>query len=278
MIKVGTFNLNNLFSRYNFEGEIISIPPKTEKIEDFTFTDGSFKTRTYFGRLVQAKKTKDTETIANRIKRIDLDIIAVQEVEDIEVLKYFNEKYLGGMYSDVVLVEGNDKRHIDVGILSKMGIGAITSYQAFEHPQLPGERIFSRDLLQVEILDETYKKIFTIYNTHLKSNYVPFTEDQEAGKKEANEKRKLQAEAISMIISSYQDSNSKFILLGDMNDGLGSEYLLPMQKFRDEQLINAIVNPLESRKTKPETEDHGNGPKTAAWSNRYINKGGVIKH
>jgi len=61
---------------------------------------------------------------------MDVDVLAVQEVEDIDILKRFNreKKYgLDGLYKYQVLVEGNDDRLIDIRILSKLPIGAITS-------------------------------------------------------------------------------------------------------------------------------------------------------
>lgn len=44
------------------------------------------------------------------------DILAVQEVEHIKILKQFNSDFLNGMYEHVVLIEGNDTRFIDVGV------------------------------------------------------------------------------------------------------------------------------------------------------------------
>jgi hypothetical protein len=51
-----------------------------------------------------------------------------------------------------VLVEGNDPRLIDVGLLSKLPLGGITSWQEVPDLSDPSRPLFSRDLLQVEIL------------------------------------------------------------------------------------------------------------------------------
>ena len=83
---------------------------------------------------------------------MDVDVLTVQEVEHIGILKRFNRDHLEKLYPHVVLIEGNDQRFIDVGILSKLPIGAIVSYQTAARPDEPNRRVFSRDLLQVEIL------------------------------------------------------------------------------------------------------------------------------
>jgi hypothetical protein len=50
----------------------------------FTFDDpAGFKLRKYKGRLVREKAAAERKLIADRIKRMDLDVLAVQEVEDV---------------------------------------------------------------------------------------------------------------------------------------------------------------------------------------------------
>jgi len=133
-ITIGTFNLNNLFSRYNFSGEIKAIKSNDTEIDskvEYVFEEEeNYRIRTYKGKLVKGKPDDERETIAERINRMDVDVLAVQEVEDIDILKRFNreKKYgLDGLYKYQVLVEGNDDRLIDIRILSKLPIGAITS-------------------------------------------------------------------------------------------------------------------------------------------------------
>lgn len=60
---------------------------------------------------------------------MDLDVLAVQEVEDIDTLRQFGRDDLGGLYPHVVLIEGNDPRLIDIGLLSKLPVGGVTSWQ-----------------------------------------------------------------------------------------------------------------------------------------------------
>ena len=220
--------------------------------------------------MVREKGEEDTEEIARRIRDVmNVDVLAVQEVEHIEILKQFNQRYLGGLYPYVVLVEGNDQRLIDVGILSKLPIGAITSHQTAVHPEKPDQRVFSRDLLQVEILNHNREKLFTLYNKHLKSHYVPFNQDQEQGAIAANQRRRRQAETIARVISRMERPNSRFILTGDMNDPPNSDFLTPMLTIDGQPLLNTLTEPKETRPPKKETSGQGDGPQNTAWTNRF---------
>jgi endonuclease/exonuclease/phosphatase family metal-dependent hydrolase len=270
-IRVGTFNLNNLFSRFNFQGEVDETPAAGAGGITLTFSDGEFKVRTFAGRLVKEKDPAATAKIANRITNaIQADVLAVQEVEHIEILKEFNRDHLGSLYPHIVLVEGNDARLIDVAVMSKLPIGIVVSHQTAVHPDDPGDRVFSRDLLQVEILDSSRNnKLFTLYNTHLKSHFVPFGEDPEAGAEEANKLRKRQAETIARIICKMERPNSRFVLTGDMNDPPDSEFLAPMLSVEQQELVNALANPAETRPPKPETPGQGPGPQTRSWTTRF---------
>lgn len=270
MVRVGTFNLNNLFSRFNFQGEVGAIPTEGTGGITLTFDQDQFTARTFMGRLVRAKDSTETREIARRIKEVmNADVLAVQEVEHIEVLKQFNREHLGNLYPHIVLVEGNDSRLIDVGILSKLPIGTIVSHQTAVHPDEPNRRVFSRDLLQVEILHHNGNKLFTIYNTHLKSHFVSAEEDPVQGAIDANNRRKRQAETISRILGRMERSNSRFVLVGDMNDPPDSEFLAPMLTVDNHPLVNALANPSETRPAKAETPGQGPGPQSKAWTHRF---------
>lgn len=278
-ISVGTFNLNNLFSRYNFKGEIKAIKDNSTTVNSqisYEFTDGDvYRFRTFMGKLVKAKNIKDTETIADRILRMNVDVLAVQEVEDIDILKQFNNEYLNGLYKYVVLIEGNDPRLIDVGILSKYPIGQIVSWQQAVHKSNPDKKVFGRDLLQVDILSKSRtKKLFTIFNNHLKSQFIPFGQNKVKGEKSNNLRRKHQSEVMKDIILSQMRPNSKFIILGDMNDSPNSKPLKPFIKNADLDLFNALKSPKETRPSKHDTPM----PSTTAWTHRFKEPGKPAKY
>lgn len=269
-ITVGTFNLNNLFSRFNFKGEIDAIRRLDTTLDGelkYEFGVGdTWKIRTYRGGLVKAKKAEDTDLIAERIKKMKVDVLAVQEVEDIDILRQFNREHLDWMYRYVVLIEGNDPRLIDVGVLSKLPIGGITSWQHAVHPDDPTRAVFGRDLLEVDILSPSRsRKLFTLFNSHLKSHYVDFKEDPVAGERSNNERRTRQAEITAEIVKARTRPDSHFIVLGDMNDPPNSPCLQPLVGNSKLRLTNALSNPVETRSPKHDKPP----PPSTAWTHRY---------
>jgi endonuclease/exonuclease/phosphatase family metal-dependent hydrolase len=279
-VTVGTFNLNNLFSRYNFAGAITELKkpgPAGGLTVRYEFTDAeTYRVRSFRGALVKAKDPKDTAKIAERIRTMDVDVLAVQEVEHVGILREFNRDALNGLYRHVVLIEGNDPRFIDVGVLSKLPIGAIGSFQTAVHPDDTSTRVFGRDLLEVEILTEDRKrKLFTLYNTHLKSHFGD-NDDGGEGKKRNDARRRRQAEMVSTIIGARQQPNSRFILAGDMNDPPDSAPLKSMRTVEGRKLFDALVDPTETRPAKKEASGHD--PQSAAWTHRFKPSGQPPRH
>ncbi len=268
-VTVGTFNLNNLFSRYNFEAEIDALPaggPDLGGTVEYKFAPGSIRLRTYLGRLVKAKDPAATQKITDRVRAMSADVLAVQEVEDIDTLKQFNRDWLNNLYPYIALIEGNDPRLIDVGVLSKFPIGGVTSWQHARHAADPAQPVFGRDLVEVEILnDARTKKLFTLFNTHLKSHFVDFRTDPVAGAQANNERRRRQAETIAAIIKARTRPDSAYILTGDMNDPPESEFIAAFSASAELKLINALANPTETR--PPKADDPM--PASAAWTHRF---------
>lgn len=269
-ITVGTFNLNNLFSRYNFRAEVEIVSEGGIEVDAevrFTFVEPvGYVFRSYMGKLVKPKTPAERKLIADRVRAINVDVLAVQEVEDIGVLRQFALEDLSGMYPYQVLVEGNDQRLIDVGLLSRYPIGGVTSWRFAVHPDEPRDYIFSRDLLEVEILDPKRRnRLFTLFNTHLKSNYVRWGEDEALARSRILERRRRQAEMTATIVAARTRPNSNYIITGDMNDDVHSESLAA---FRQAGWSNGLVAPKETRPAKRESVAADN-PTHTAWTHRY---------
>lgn len=272
IVKVGTFNLNNLFSRFNFKGRIDAVLADDTTVNvTYSFDDPSeYSIRTFMGRLVVEKEPARRKKVADRILAMDLDVLALQEVEDLLTLQHFNRVDLAGMYPYQVLIEGNDPRLIDVGLLSRLPIGGVTSWRFAAHKAEPDSTIFSRDLLEVEILDEKRKKrLFTLFNTHLKSQYLAPNENPVTGKERADLIRTRQAETAERIMVARTRPNSPFLLLGDLNDVPDSVCLAPLVQSASLGLVNGLASPQETRPAPPDSH-----PATSpAWTNRFKETG-----
>jgi exonuclease III len=278
MIKLGTFHLNNLFSRFNFKASLTQLQTGTASIT-FSFASPDVKVKKFQGTLIKPQPAAKTNKIAGRITDplMDLDVLAVQEVENIEILREFNRTNLGNLYPHRILIEGNDPRFIDVGVLSKLPIGAITSFQLAEHPSDPGKKVFGRDLLEVQIMNaQRTKVLLTLYNTHLKSHFGD-DDNGGAGKAKNDLRRLKQAEVIQAIVGQRMNKNARYAIVGDMNDPPEASPVKPFQKVDGQAMVNALTNPTEVGAMKDET-DPANNPTTTAWTHRFKASGKPPEH
>ena len=266
-LTVGTFNLNNLFDRWNFEGALDALASGTSSVPaTYTFDDEHRRRLQLDGRgkLLVAKKPEDTNRVAERLLAADVDVWVVQEIENVDVLREFNREHLSGAYQHVMVIDGNDStRFIDIGILSRRPLGGVTSYQRTFHPDVPDRPIFSRDLVEAEILDARGRKVLTVFGTHLKSKFVDFTvEDPVAAAAAAQLLRTQQAETIIRIIESRMGTRQRYLLCGDMNDTPDSSALVGYEKAG---LVNALTSPTEIGTVQTTVQL----PATKAWTSTF---------
>jgi endonuclease/exonuclease/phosphatase family metal-dependent hydrolase len=276
-LTLGTFNLNNLFSRFDFKAEVdmADADAPIESRTSFSFDDPqSFVLRTYKGRLVKPKDDSAQQMLAERIKDIDVDVLAVQEVEDVDTLGAFNRNQLQSLYPYIALVEGNDPRLIDLGVMSKLPLGAVTSWRHAVYLPDPGRAIFSRDMLEVEVMNAKRRdRLLTLFVHHLKSRFVPFPTDQESGSAANDELRRRQCVTAASIIAARTRPDSSYAVLGDMNDNPDSPALAPLVT-SNLGLVNALSDPVESHPSP--TEDPM--PTTTAWTERFKPAGKPAQH
>lgn len=121
--------------------------------------------------------------LAKAINDIDADIVMLNEVGGVESLKNFNQYFLDGKYSPI-LVEGNSDRSIDVGFLIKKNLPFY--FDLFSHknkeidlayPQATDKKNiykFSRDCAELRLFKSDVNNPFLIILlTHLKSPLDP---------------------------------------------------------------------------------------------------------
>lgn len=159
------------------------------------------------------------------LRDVDADIVAVIEAEHRVALKQFSDYVLtrvdGVPYPHVMLIDGNDDRGIDVGIMTKVGytIGLMRSH--IHDVGDNGEFIFSRDCPEYCVTTPAGEHVWILPN-HFKSKF--------GGNNSASQhKRKLQAERTAEIYHALiSEGHENIIVLGDLNDTPDSEVLQPL--------------------------------------------------
>lgn len=126
-----TFNVENLFDTKHDKGkdDYAFLPlnqKKTKFHQDFCakIKVKSWKDECLYKDWTEDKLKEKLNRLAGAILQFNPgkgpDVLFLAEVENKEVLERLNKEYLGGMYKEVILIEGEDKRGIDVAIMSKL--------------------------------------------------------------------------------------------------------------------------------------------------------------
>ena len=182
------------------------------------------------------------------------DIMALQEVENMQALRDFNSVYFDKHYKFRYLIDGNDNRQIDVGFYSNYPATRIRTHQFTK--DIDGTHLFSRDCLEIDFaLTDDEKKIddstpvLTFFNNHLKSKFIDFRVkegDIEKAKQNADLKRKRQADEIVNILKKRFKGNDfkkrDFVVCGDFNDSSSSAALTKLLNSGMENVVNRIGN------------------------------------
>jgi endonuclease/exonuclease/phosphatase family metal-dependent hydrolase len=176
----------------------------------------------WHGHIKFAKATVSADATRNTgkvIKELKADILCTVEVESRETLGDFNSQVLGSKrFGRHMLIDGNDLRGIDVGLLSNLPLRNIRSHV----DDMEGNsRIFSRDCAEYETILPSGKSLWMLCN-HFKSKGfgAPATNDA---------RRKLQAQRVAAILSENFDLARDFVVVaGDLNDTPDSDPLSPL--------------------------------------------------
>ncbi len=158
------------------------------------------------------------------IRDVNADILAVVEAEDRPALIHFSDQILGMVggtpYPNIMLIDGNDMRGIDVGLMTKAGydIGQMRSHVAEGGPQ---NRIFSRDCPEYAVTTPAGEVIWVLVN-HFKSKGFGNPADN-------NRRRRAQATAVAAYVARLRaEGFANIAVMGDLNDTPGSDPLEPL--------------------------------------------------
>ncbi len=188
-LRLGTFNIENLMTRFDFTGW------RNRLRQDRVLQLYDVKDKEVYEQLEQARmisETDDTRQLsALAIADADADILCLQEVDNMPALNAFEYGYLyrmvGNGYRQKYLVEGNDSRGIDVAVLAreetrtgeKIEVLDVRSHAMLTYQDLglfneelalsnqAYDKIFKRDCLELEL--RIGGKPFSLYVVHFKS-------------------------------------------------------------------------------------------------------------
>lgn len=209
-----------------------------------------------------AKPAAAQKALAEVVDAAEADVFAFQEVENLSALTEWRDKHgLAKEYPHLVLIEGNDRRGIDVALMSRHPIKNVKSHKddTFEVPG-EGKRGFLRDLLQADIDIPSYGPV-RFFAAHLASKL---------GGKRADTMRQAEATAARAIIQEEVRDfpGQKYVVMGDFNDSPESpavQTLLEKDKsgwglvdaFRDEpDAVSYSTDPKTAKKWGLKRIDH----------------------
>ncbi|MGD9703041.1 MAG: endonuclease/exonuclease/phosphatase family protein [Acidimicrobiia bacterium] len=165
-----------------------------------------------------------TEHTAMVMRDIGADVLGVIEAESRPTLNQFSSAMLqqvhAAPYEQVMLVDGNDTRGIDVGLLAK-GTHRLTQIRTHVFDNDPAGVVFSRDCCEYHLRTERGNRLVVLVN-HFKSKGY-------GAKADSDERRRRQAVRVADIYRGLVKDGARYIaVVGDLNDDPTSAPLAPL--------------------------------------------------
>lgn len=155
---------------------------------------------------------KATYNTARVIAEVNADVLVAVEVEDRPTLERFNAQVLDAefecRYPFAMVIDGNDARGIDVGILSRFPIERIQSH--VYDMGASGTAIFSRDCPEFDVILPNGERLIVLPN-HFKSK-------RNGNDQQSMDRRRAQAEAAHAIALAALTRSAHVLIGGDLND------------------------------------------------------------
>lgn len=169
---------------------------------------------------------------------IGADVLGVVEAENRPVLAGFNKEIVRAMggtpFRHVMVIDGNDERGIDVGLVAREGypIGLMRSH--VDDLAANGEPLFSRDCPEFYVTTPAGNSLVVMVNHFKSKGYGGITA--------SNARRREQAEGVKAIYEALiADGHDRIAVIGDLNDTPDSEPLKPL--LADSDLKDAFAHP-----------------------------------
>lgn len=180
-----------------------------------------------------------TENIARVLDEVGADVVTVVEADDRPGLQLFSESLLpavgGTPYEQVMVVEGNDERGIDVGLMARADYRLVQMRTHIFDTDGSGT-VFSRDCCEYHLDTPLGNRVVVLAN-HFKSKGYSSPGDPVGGRR-----RRRQAERVARIVAALRDEGVEmFAVTGDLNDDPTSDALAPL--LEDGTLVDISAHP-----------------------------------
>ena len=197
-----------------------------------------------------------TENIARIMDIIKPDVLCVVEAEDRNGLKRFNQDVMRKVdakpFDHVMLIDGEDDRGIDVGIMTGQRFEIVRMLSHVDDKDEKG-RIFSRDCAEYEIKTKDGNTLLLLVN-HFKSKGYGASAASAA-------KRLRQAKRVRAIYDTYINKGYEFVaVVGDLNENPDEPAMDPLIR-EGSTLVDIMAHPKFVGDGRPGT--HGNGTKSS---------------
>ena len=164
-----------------------------------------------------------TRNTARVMKAIGADVLGVVEAESRPALVRFSNDVMPAVkadpYDHIMLIDGNDDRGIDVGLMTKKKFEIVSIASHVDDADDDG-LIFSRDCAQFEIKTANDNTLVVLAN-HFKSKGF-------GSQATSNEKRKRQAARTAAIYRQLRQKHEFIAVIGDFNDTPDSDPISPL--------------------------------------------------
>lgn len=210
----------------------------------------------WFELVEESVKATAIANTARIVRDVAADVFCFVEADDRIALKRFNSDILpavgGAAFDQVMLIDGNDARGIDVGIATRRDF-PIRSIVSHVHDQDDAGTVFSRDCAEYLVRMPGGEHMLLLVN-HFKSKGY-------GSSASSNKKRTRQAARVRAIYDERRDEGHTLIaVLGDLNDVPDSDPLKPLVADGSD-LVDVMAHPTFEPDGRPGT--HGNGTKGA---------------
>ena len=240
LLKEQVYDKPKIFALYNEVKDFIEIGEERGKLfkrRGFKIVSVAANGANDWDGSILFKREKFTDTArlntAKVLKELKADISCMIEVENRDVLKSFSSEMLGTRKFDYeMLIDGNDPRGIDVGLLSNYPIKNIRTHIFDKEKPKSRSRIFSRDCLEVELEFSKSTSIHILCN-HFKSKGFS------TSKTGSDARRKLQADRVKQILNENYDLKKDLVIVaGDFNDTTNST---PLKKLLNTRYLYDVL-------------------------------------